>query len=44
MREEGLVYDAQIGGFMHVYSDGGKIIIDKEACQHDHFALVVGAG
>ncbi len=43
MREEGLIYDPQIGGFVHIYSDGGKIIIDKQSCQHDHFAVVIGA-
>jgi hypothetical protein len=29
---------------LHVYSDGGKIIIDKQPCQHDHFVMMVGAG
>ena len=43
MREEGAVYDTKTGGFLHVYSDGDKTIVDKQPCQHDHF-VVVGAG
>jgi hypothetical protein len=36
MKAEGLVYDMQSGGFLHVYRDGGKLIIDKQPCQHEH--------
>ena len=43
MREEGVAYDTKTGRFLHVYSDGGKTIIDKQPCQHDHF-VAVGAG
>ncbi|MGZ6225676.1 MAG: hypothetical protein ACXWMH_09265 [Syntrophales bacterium] len=43
MREQGVVYDTKTGRFLHVYSDGGKTIIDKQPCQHDHF-VAVGAG
>ncbi|MGB7574056.1 MAG: hypothetical protein WBN53_09375 [Thermodesulfobacteriota bacterium] len=41
MREEGLFYDWQLRGFLHVYSDNGRLIIDKEPCQHDHTEMVV---
>ncbi len=43
MREEGLVYDAQMGGFLHIYRDNGDIIIDKQPCEHEHSVMVVGA-
>jgi hypothetical protein len=43
MREEGLFYDWQKRGFLHVYSDNGRLIIDKEPCQHDHTEMVVFA-
>jgi hypothetical protein len=36
MREEGLLYDVQSGGFLHVYRDGGKLIIDGQPCEHEH--------
>jgi len=36
MKEEGLLYDAQSGGFLHIYSDGEKLIIDRRPCQHGH--------
>ena len=36
MKEEGLLYDAQSGGFLHVYHDGGKLIIDRQPCEHEH--------
>jgi hypothetical protein len=36
MKEEGLLYDVQSGGFFHVYSDGGKVTIDIHPCQHEH--------
>lgn len=36
MRDEGLVYDAQSGGFSHIYSDAGKVIIDRQTCQREH--------
>jgi len=36
MKEEGLLYDVQSGGFLHVYSDSGKLIIDRQPCQHEH--------
>jgi hypothetical protein len=36
MKEEGLLYDAQSGGFLHVYSDGGKLIFERRPCQHEH--------
>ena len=41
MREEGLLYDWQKGGFLHVYRDSGRLIIDKEPCQHEHTEMVV---
>ncbi len=44
MREEGLLYDAQSGGFLHVYRDRGKLVIDRQPCQHQHsWATVVFA-
>lgn len=36
MKEEGLLYDVQSGGFLHIYSEGGKLIIGKQSCQHQH--------
>jgi len=41
MKEEGLVYDARSGGFLHVRRDDGQIIIDKEPCQHEHFIPMI---
>ena len=36
MKEEGLVYDVQTGGFLHLYRDGGKLTIDGQRCEHEH--------
>jgi len=36
MKEDGLLYDVQSGGFLHIYSDGGKLIIDRQPCQDEH--------
>jgi hypothetical protein len=36
MKEEGLLYDVKSGGFLHVYHDNGKLIVDKYACRHKH--------
>ena len=44
MREQGVVYDTQTGGFLHIYKDGEKTIIDNQPCHHDHFVVPVGAG
>jgi len=41
MKEEGLLYDAQSGGFLHVYRDGEKLIIHKQRCQHEHFVPTI---
>ncbi len=43
MREEGLFYDPQRRGFLHVYSDKGKLIVDHEPCRHEHTQMVVFA-
>jgi hypothetical protein len=43
MREEGLVYDGQRRGFLHIYSDSGKLILDREPCQHEHTQMAVFA-
>jgi hypothetical protein len=43
MREEGLLYDPQRRGFLHVNRDNGRLIIDKEPCQHEHTQMVVFA-
>ena len=42
MREEGLFYDWQKRGFLHVYTDNGRLII-KDPCQHEHTQMVVFA-
>jgi len=36
MKEEGLLYDAQSGGFLHIYRDDGKVVIERQPCQHEH--------
>jgi hypothetical protein len=36
MKEEGLLYDTQSGGFLHIYRDGERVIIDHQPCQHEH--------
>ena len=36
MKEEGLLYDVRSGGFLHVYRDSGKLIIDRQPCKHEH--------
>jgi hypothetical protein len=36
MKEEGLLYDVQSGGFLHIYRNDGKVIIDRKPCQHEH--------
>ncbi len=41
MREEGLFYDWQRRGFLHIYSDNGRLIVDQEPCQHEHTQMVV---
>jgi hypothetical protein len=41
MKEEGLFYDAQKRGSLHVYSDKGRLIIDKQPCEHEHSVMVV---
>ncbi len=43
MKEEGLFYDSQRRGFLHVYSSNGRLIIDEEPCQHEHTQMVVFA-
>ena len=45
MKEEGLLYDVQTGGFLHIYRDhGGELIIDRQPCQHEHpMAMIVSA-
>jgi hypothetical protein len=43
MREEGLFYDWQRRGFLHLYSDNGKLIVDQEPCRHEHTQMVVFA-
>lgn len=43
MREEGLFYDYQRHGFLHVYSDQGKLSFDREPCRHEHTQMVVSA-
>jgi hypothetical protein len=34
MKEEGLLYDVQSGGFLHIYHDNGKLMIDRQPCKH----------
>ena len=41
MKEEGLLYDVQSGGFLHVYHDNGKLIIDRQPCKHKHSLTTV---
>jgi len=41
VEEEGLLCDAQSGGFLHIYSDGGKLIIDRQPCHHGHFVPTI---
>jgi hypothetical protein len=41
MKEEGLLYDVQSGGFLHIYRDDGKVIIDSQPCEHEHAAPMV---
>ncbi len=41
MKEEGLLYDVQSGGFLHVFLDSGKLVIDKQPCGHDHATPMV---
>jgi len=43
MKEEGLFYDTYKRGFLHVYSDKGRLIIDEQPCQHEHSVMVVSA-
>jgi hypothetical protein len=43
MREEGLLYDPQRRGFLHVNRDNGRLIIDSEPCRHEHTQMVVFA-
>jgi len=44
MKEEGLLYDTKSGGFLHVYHDDGKLIIDGQPCEHEHvMPMVVSA-
>jgi len=41
MKEEGLLYDVKSGKFLHVYNDGGKVIIDRQPCRHEHIMPMV---
>jgi hypothetical protein len=41
MRGEGLLFDGQSGRFFHVYSEKGKVIVEKQPCQHDHSITAV---
>jgi hypothetical protein len=41
MTGEGLLFDGQTGRFFHVYSEKGKVIIEKEPCQHEHSIMAV---
>ncbi len=41
MKEEGLLYDPESGGFVHIYRDGEKLIIDSQPCQHEHSAPTI---
>lgn len=41
MRGEGLLFDGQSGRFFHVYSEKGKVIIEKQPCQHEHPIMAV---
>ena len=41
MREEGLLYDVDTGGFFHVYSEKGKLIVEKQPCRHEHSITAV---
>ena len=43
MKEEGLLYDTEKRGFLHVYRDEGRLIIDKQPCQHEHSVMVMSA-
>ena len=43
MKEEGLFYDSQRRGFLHIYRDNGRLIIDQEPCRHEHTPTVVSA-
>ena len=36
MKEEGLLYDVESRGFLHIYRDDGKVIIDSQPCDHEH--------
>jgi len=40
MKEEGLLYDVETGGFLHVHYDR-KLIIDKKPCGHKHSVTTV---
>jgi len=41
MKEEGLLYDVKSGGFLHVYQEGGRLIIDRQPCEHEHAVPMV---
>ncbi len=41
MKEEGLLYDAQSGGFLHIYRDDGKLTFDRQPCQHEHYVPTI---
>lgn len=45
MKKEGLLYDVQSGGFLHIYRDNsGKLIIDRQPCWHKHsMTMIVSA-
>jgi hypothetical protein len=43
MKEEGLVYDTEKHGFLHAYSDKGRLIIDQQPCEHEHSAMAVSS-
>jgi hypothetical protein len=41
MRGEGLLFDGQSGRFFHVYSEKGKVVIEKQPCRHEHSITAV---
>jgi hypothetical protein len=43
VREEGLVYDPERRGFLHVNTNNGRLIVDSEPCQHEHTPMMVSA-
>jgi hypothetical protein len=43
MKEEGLFYDTQKRGFLHVYTDKRRLIIDEQVCPHEHSVMMISA-